>query len=84
MWQDAAPTNVVDKTVKIETENEPKGLSNLAVSKSNVVDKTVKIEKRTNPRVYLTCQRLIKIRRKNKAARKQTMKMAVAKISFLA
>ena len=44
MLQDVAPTNVVDNNVKIETENEPKGLSDPVVSKVNVVDKTVKIE----------------------------------------
>ena len=45
MLQDAAPTNVVDKTVKIETYHEPKGLSDPVVSKVNVVDKTVKIDR---------------------------------------
>ena len=50
MLQDAAPTNVVDKTVKIETENEPKGLSDPTVSKVNVVDKTVKIETENKPK----------------------------------
>ena len=33
MLQDAAPTNVVDKTVKIETYHKPKGLSDPVVSK---------------------------------------------------
>ena len=50
MLQDVAPTNVVDKTVKIETYHEPKGLSDLAVSKVNVVDKTIKIETENRPK----------------------------------
>ena len=50
MWQEAAPTNVVDNTVKIETENEPKGLFDLVVLNVNVVDKTVKIEMENKPK----------------------------------
>ena len=50
MLQDAAPTNVVDKTVKIETKNGPKGLYDPVVSKVNVVDKTVKIETENKPK----------------------------------
>ena len=50
MLQDATPTNVVDKTVKIETYHEPKGLSDPVVSKVNVVDKTVKIETENKPK----------------------------------
>ena len=50
MLQDVAPTNVVDKTVKIETYHEPKGLSDPVASKVNVVDKTVKMETEKKPK----------------------------------
>ena len=50
MLQDATPTNVVDKTIKIETYHKPKGLSDPVVSKVNVVDKTIKIETENKPK----------------------------------